>query len=924
MKRRKKILAYALTAALVTGTVPVEASAAAKPVKPVKSSVTLKITNQGGKTTYGSKKITLKRVKGVKIKSTKYKLSNKKIAKVNKKGVVTAKKAGSAKLKITVTYIQKKKTHKEKLTVKIRVKNVSVPSASAPQASAPQASSAATAGSVSTAPGSTENPAGVSSAAPSASAAPETSQEPSPEGLRFIRKNYVTYVGGSTAITPVYSDEEEDLPMLDYVSADKEIATVNEYGMVQGIKEGSTTITVRMADGSDSETIGLKVLASRELAEYADDFYDAANAPIIQDATNEGIDRWSAFQEMADTVEDRELEIVENAIDGDQDYEAGSAQAQLAAFYLTADDVEAREENGIGSLKEYVDMIDGADSIEGLLDVEAMLDKKGIAGIFNTSVTFTEEDRTQKVFFELSDYALSDYALPDEEFPGDDDDFEEMDSEEILEQYADSLLCAAGEDDSVRSDNIKALKEIFRKFAVSYDSFFGMLDEIPDDVSEDELGDIFDDWDFDLNKEYSAQEIEELMENCDLLSYLQKAGYDTADSIVVQVPSQMSQIDSCLTQDNLAALKEYAKYELLNQYAKYMTEEIYENYSLLYEAENWEPMADYEDSVFAGAMEQLEWEVCYLYTQEYETPERKQAVTDMVDAIVERYSAQIDACSWMSDSTKENARKKLDTMGKNILYPDDYERYLLESDLVMPEDGGNLIDNVRMIDEEYAQAERAAVGSEITNHDWIISPLTTNACYVPQLNGMYICSGVMGDLMYDSERSDAMNYGALGMIIAHEISHAFDTTGALYDEQGNQSNWWTEEDTEHYEKIQQQLIDFYNTYYVMDLDGEPIFQDGWMTLSENIADLAGVNCVVDLIGDSRKERQDFFTGFANLWAEVGTLTEDDLFDILFDEHSIAKVRVNAVLSMLDEFYETYDIKAGDAMYVAPEDRISIW
>lgn len=907
----KRILAYALTAALLTGAVPVDVSAAAKPVRLAKSSVTLKITRQDGKTTYGSKKIKIKKAKGVKIKSAKYKISNKKIAKVNKKGVVTAKKAGSAKLGITVTYIQKRKTHRKKLTVKIRVKNVSMPSASAPQASS--TANAAAAGSVSAVPGSP-------SAAPAASATPGASQEPAPGELHFVRKNYVTYVGGNTAIRPVYFDEEEDLPVLDYVSADTEIATVNEYGVVLGIKEGSTTITVRMADGSESETVELKVLASRQLAEYADDFYEAANAPIIQDIEDEGMDRWDAFQEMAGTVEDREVEIFQEAIDGGQDYEKGSAQAQLAALYLTADDMAAREENGIGSLQEYVEMIDGADSVEGLLDVEAVLDKKGIAGIFNTSLTFAEDGKTQKVSFALSDYAISDYALSDDAVPEDGDEFGEMDSEEILEQYADSLLRAAGESDSVRSDNIEALKGIFRRFAVSYDSFFDMLDEIPDD----ELEEVPDDWEFNLNQEYSPQELAELMENCNLLSYLQKAGYDTTGDIIVQMPAQLSQIDSCLTQDNLTALKEYAKYELLNQYAKYMTEEIYDNYSLLYEAENWDVMADYEDSAFTGAMEHLEWEVCYLYTQKYETPQRKQAVTDMVDAILEQYSAQLDACSWMSDSTKENARKKLDTMGKNILYPDDYERYLLESDLVLPEDGGNLIDNIRMIDEEYAQAEREAVGSRLTNHDWIVSPLTTNAYYVPELNGMYICSGVMGDLMYDSGRSDAMNYGALGAIIAHEISHAFDATGALYDEQGNQSDWWAPEDKEHYDEILQQLAGFYNTYYVMEVDGEPIFQDGWMTLSENMADLAGVNCVVALIGDSREDRQDFFTGFANLWAEVGTLTEDDLFDILLDEHSIAKVRVNAVLSMVDEFYETYDIKEGNAMYVAPEDRISIW
>lgn len=928
MKKRNRMVAFALSVALVVTAMPGSVSAASKPVKLSQKVITLNIGKKGGKTTYGKARIKLKTAKGVKVKSIRYKVKNKKIAKVNKKGTVTARKKGKTKITVTVKYTQKKKLRTKKLSLTVKVKKGNASSAvktTVPSTAVP---------SVSVAPGVPATAKPDHSIAPT----PETTPDPSKVAeIHMIRKNYITYVGGNTGINPQVLPETAKNPVLDYESADSDIATVNEYGLISGVKEGVTTITISATDGSGiTESVTIKVVTDRKVAEYVDDYYDAANVSIIQDALEgqeESEVSWSAVSALEKTVSEREDAIIRNAVDHTEDSSAGSAEEQIAALYQTAADGNARETNGIGGLSAYIEEIDGANTVEELLEVEAELDRKGILGIFNTSAGLSQEDnKTFQLYFDLSDYALAEYSYTDEDY--DDDTYDEydlgededifIDSEEALQTYADSLLEAAGEEESERSKNIEALKEIFKNFAVSYDFLFDIMQDLPEDLTEEEIIQLLQEMGMSMMVEYSPKELQALMKNCDLLSYLKTAGYDTSQNILVAMPSQMEQIDACLTEENLPALKEYAKYEMLNQYATYMTEEIYHNYALLYEAENGVSYTEYEDFALSKTKELLEWEISSIYTEKYESAAQKQDITAMVDEIAEQYIKEIDACGWMSETTKTNAKKKLSALGKNVLYPDDYSRYLLENDLALPEEGGSLLGNVMIIDGEDAEAEREVIGEKMTNQDWQASPLTVNAFYIPTVNGIYICSGMVGAPVYDSERSDAMNYGGLGMIIAHEISHAFDETGSLYDENGDVGDWWTEEDAGHYEEIQRQLVDYYNTYYLLTLEDMPLFQDGQTTLSENIADLAGVACVVKLMGDDKETRKDFLISFANMWAEVGTLTEDNLFTILFDSHSVAKVRVNAVVSMLDEFYETFDVQEGDAMYVAPENRIRIW
>lgn len=920
MKKCNKVIACALAAALVTTAMPESALASSKPVTLKQKSIALKITEKNGKLTYGKAKITLKKAKGVKVKSAKYQVKNKKIVKVSKKGVVTAKKKGQTKITVTVKYTQKKKTATRKMTLTVKVKKQTATAASAaPQSpSAPADTPAATGtADASSKAGATATPGENGTATPDSSKVAD---------IRMIRKDYITYVGGNTALNPKVLPETAENQEVEYVSADTDIATINSFGLIYGVKEGTTTITIRATDGSNVEaSVNIKVVTDPEVAEYVDDYYDAVNLQIIQDAIEElgGEETyWSILDDAQNIVLEREEAIIQDAVEHADDNEKGSVKDQIAALYQTISDTDARETAGIGGLAEYVAEIDGADTVEELLEVEAKLDQKGIIGIFNTTLGTTQEDtKTNKLYFDLTDYALFEYAYDIDDSFEEVDDPEYVDPKAAFQTYVDSLMEIAGEEDAtVRNERFELLEDILKKFAVNFDALF----DIPEDITEEEMQQYLDEMNVSMNVEYTPEELQNLMENCNLLSYLEQAGFDTSQNVVVGLPAQLKQIDECLTESNLDALKEYAKYELLSQYGTYFTEEIYHNFAAVYEAESGIAYTSYDDFAMSETESICEWEISSIYTDTYESEEKKQDISDMVDRIQEEYSKEIANCSWMSETTKESAQKKLAAMGKNVLYPDDYSKYLYNNDWALFEEGGSLLGNMMLINEEQAKKERDGVGVRISKNDWYDSPLTFNAFYYLDVNAIYICSAFVGDVVYDPERSDASNYGALGMVIGHEISHAFDANGAMYDENGNINNWWVDEDAEYYAGIQQQLVDYYDTFYLMNQEGEPLFQDGLWTLSENIADLAGMSCIVALVGDDKESRKELFTSYANVWAEMGTLNEENLLAILFDPHSVSKVRVNAIVSMLDEFYETYDVKEGDAMYVAPEDRIHIW
>ena len=207
---------------------------------------------------------------------------------------------------------------------------------------------------------------------------------------------------------------------------------------------------------------------------------------------------------------------------------------------------------------------------------------------------------------------------------------------------------------------------------------------------------------------------------------------------------------------------------------------------------------------------------------------------------------------------------------------------------------------------------------EVDRSVWEVTPQTVNAMYDPLNNEIIFPAAMLQPPFYDCENSDAANMGGIGYVIAHEISHAFDSSGALYDEYGNYNVWWTEEEMEEYQRMSQSIIDYYSNYEIMGIK-----VNGELTLMENIADLGAIECITSILGNDKDALDEAFGQMAYGWASEDT-AEFMVYLLNVDTHAPNKVRVNATLSSCDAFYDTYEIKETDGMYVAPEDRVGIW
>ena len=306
-----------------------------------------------------------------------------------------------------------------------------------------------------------------------------------------------------------------------------------------------------------------------------------------------------------------------------------------------------------------------------------------------------------------------------------------------------------------------------------------------------------------------------------------------------------------------------------------------------------------------------------VYTKYYYDDEISYKVVEMILNIGDAYLERFQNNTWMAEETKANAIKKLENMLAIVGYPDNYTF----PEITPISEGGSLFSNTLSI-KRHAVSEliRQNEDKGFIRTNMFMPPDEVNACYIPELNIMNIPAGILNPPFYDKNASYAANLGSIGMIIAHEIGHAFDKTGAMYDENGCLKNWWTEKDAAEFEKIQEEFVEYYNQFEVVD----GVVQDANVTITENMADIAAMQIIMDIIGDDKQAQKECLEAYAHMWAQLGTVSYLTDRTLLSDVHASHVVRVNAVVATLDQFYEIYGIEEGDAMYIAPENRLKLW
>ncbi|MNJ45744.1 Neutral endopeptidase [compost metagenome] len=309
-----------------------------------------------------------------------------------------------------------------------------------------------------------------------------------------------------------------------------------------------------------------------------------------------------------------------------------------------------------------------------------------------------------------------------------------------------------------------------------------------------------------------------------------------------------------------------------------------------------------------------------MFVERHFSAEAKQDVEKMVKEFIGVYKERLKAVDWMSEATKEKAILKLDKMKYKIGYPDKWSDSLKDVSIVSIKDGGSLFDNFVALRKATWKSAVATVGKPVDKNAWNLSVYTVNAYYNALNNEIVFPAGILQAPFYDINAKHETNLGAIGMVIAHEISHAFDNLGSSYDENGNAVNWWTPEDYKKFQEKTDKVIAYYNGLEII----PGVYNNGNLTVSENIADLGGMATSLQVLSQAKNpDYKAYFEGYATIWRTTMS-KEVAVYFSNNDTHSANKVRVNRTVASFKEFYDTYGITEKDTMYVAPEQRVSIW
>ena len=436
----------------------------------------------------------------------------------------------------------------------------------------------------------------------------------------------------------------------------------------------------------------------------------------------------------------------------------------------------------------------------------------------------------------------------------------------------------------------------------------------------------------DPNKTYNPKtlvELQALIPNFSIENYLTPLQLNNLEKVNVGQPDYLAGLNTILYNTNLETIKSYLAWNIINEALSFLSEEfVNANFDFygktLSGKEELQPRWKRVVSVVDGSLGEA---VGQMYVEKYFPAEAKERMLHLVKNLRLAMADRFEKLTWMSEETKTKAIDKLNAMIVKIGYPDTWRDYTaLEIDPEL-----SYFENVLRAERFETEYQLSKIGKQVDPMLWLMTPQTVNAYYNPTTNEICFPAGILQPPFFDMKADDAVNYGAIGVVIGHEMTHGFDDQGRYYDKAGNLTNWWTDEDEVNFGERSQKLVEHFNQIEVL----PDMFANGIFTLGENIADNGGLNISFEALQKAKNEglingvmdgftpEQRFFIAYANVWAgnirdaEIERRTKED-------PHSLGKWRVNGTLPHCEQFLEAFDVKAGDAMWLDADKRAQIW
>ncbi|MCL1676375.1 M13 family metallopeptidase [Elizabethkingia meningoseptica] len=635
-----------------------------------------------------------------------------------------------------------------------------------------------------------------------------------------------------------------------------------------------------------------------------DDFYNYVNGSWMKTAKiPSDKSSWGAFNELAEATDNQSLTILNNILK--ENYPKGSEGQKIQDLYGTFMDMNKRNADGLKPVQADIAKID---AIKNLNDLQAYLKestRQGFNPFYEWGVDADlKNSKMNAIYLGSADLGLGrDYYQKDNE----------ANAKAIAEyqKYIASILDVLGYKNS--PETAKNIFNYEKQLAKSL-------------LTVEQIRD--------ANLQYNPETMDQLkglVKNVDLPAYLKAVGVNT-DKVIVGELNYIKNLDTFLTEQNIPVIKDYLKFHLISSNAGRLDKKLddiqFNFYSKYLRGQKEQrPMNKRGLSLINGVLGEAFGK---LYVDKYFPQQAKTEMLTLIDYLKKSFAKHINELTWMSSETKVKALDKLNKFTVKVGYPDKWKDYS-KLEQVAAKDGGTLYGNLQKVSEWSYQRELNKIGKPVDKAEWGMSPQTVNAYYNPTNNEIVFPAAILQPPFFNFKADPAVNFGGIGAVIGHEMSHGFDDSGATFDGDGNLVNWWSDADLKNFKDATTKLANQFSKY-------EPVkgtHINGEFTNGENIGDLGGVNVAYDALQMYLKDKgnpgkisgftqdQRFFMSWATVWRTLMT-EQATINQIKTNEHAPGEFRAFGPLVNTDAFYKAFDVKSGDKLYKKPEDRVKIW
>lgn len=640
------------------------------------------------------------------------------------------------------------------------------------------------------------------------------------------------------------------------------------------------------------------------LVKPQDDFYQYANGGWMKaNPLPDEYSRYGSFDKLQED-NDKMLHSLLNELAKVKNQQGSIAQ-KIGDFYAAGMDSAKIEKEGFKPIQPYLTLIQNAKTLADIQKVVGTLHEMGINPMFN----FYGEPDSKNSSMNIAVLSQGGLGMSDRDYyVGEDKHAKEIRSE--YEKYLNKVFTLLGNSPEQAKENAAIVMGIETHLAKASNTRLQMRDP---------------------EKNYNKKNFDEvckLYPSFDWTGYFKNIGVVAPKEFNVGQPKFFEELNSMLSSVSVKQWQTYLSWQVVHNTANYLSSGFvnssFEFYGKFLSGQpkikpRWKRVLAATNGTVGEALGQM-------FVEKYFPAEAKQRMLKLVDNLKVSLGQRIRNLSWMGDETKQKAIEKLAAIRVKIGYPDKWRDYkdlsVNRNSFVQNVLEGNKFDNHFYWNQ---------IGKPVDKNQWLMTPQTVNAYYSPNLNEICFPAGILQPPFFYVNADDAVNYGAIGVVIGHEITHGFDDEGCQYDKVGNLSNWWTEEDGKRFKEKSKVLVDQFNNFTVLDT----VKADGALTLGENLADLGGLNISFNALQSALKQKpapakidgftpeQRFFLAYAHVWGQ-NIRDKEILRRTKEDVHSLGRFRVNGPLPNLPEFHKAFGVKPGDPMYLPEDKRAVIW